>query len=58
MVRCLIFYTWLSMPCTPVSMMALEAAARKWSTMLSDSKWEGRRPVHFDVCGTPFALPI
>jgi arylsulfatase A-like enzyme len=42
----------------PEKVKELEALARKWSTMLSDPKWEGRRPVHFDVCGTPFVLPL
>jgi len=42
----------------PEKVKELEALARKWSTMLIDPKWEGRRPVHFDVCGTPFVLPL
>jgi arylsulfatase A-like enzyme len=42
----------------PEKVKELEALARKWSTMLIDPKWEGKRPLHFDVCGTPFVLPI
>ena len=41
----------------PQKVRELEALARQWSAMLIDPKWEPKRPIRFDVCGTPFTLP-
>jgi hypothetical protein len=34
------------------------ALVHQWSMMMTDPKWNGRPPIHFDVCGTPFVLPL
>ena len=42
----------------PRKVKELEALAREWAKMMTDPKWPSKRPMHFDVCGTPFTLPI
>ena len=42
----------------PRKVKELEALGRQWAKMLTDPKWTGRSPIKFDVCGTPFLLPI
>jgi arylsulfatase A-like enzyme len=42
----------------PRKVKELEELARQWAKMLTDPKWTGQRPLRFDVCGTPFVLPI
>jgi len=42
----------------PDKVAELEAAIEQWSDTLQDPRWPSRPPVTYDVCGTPFTLPI
>lgn len=42
----------------PDKVKHLEELAREWSKMMTDAKWPSRPPTTYDVCGTPFKLPI
>jgi arylsulfatase A-like enzyme len=42
----------------PEKVAELEAAIELWSQTLQDPRWPSRPPVTYDVCGTPFTLPI
>lgn len=42
----------------PDKLRELEAAYDQWAKDLQDPRWPSRPPRDFDVCGTPFRLPI
>jgi len=42
----------------PKKVQELEGLIRQWAKDMTDPKWPSRPPVHYDVCGTPFTLPI
>ena len=42
----------------PQKVRELEALSREWAKSLIDPKWPSKKPVHYDVCGTPFTLPV
>jgi arylsulfatase A-like enzyme len=42
----------------PQKVKELEQIAGEWAKMMIAPKWPSRKPAHYDVCGTPFTLPI
>lgn len=42
----------------PAKVKQLENALAQWSKDLQDPRWPSRPPVTYDVCGTPFELPV
>ena len=42
----------------PEKVSELEALIRQWSKDMTDPRWPSRPPVQYEVCGTPFRLPI
>lgn len=42
----------------PQEVRHLERLVQESAKMMTDPKWPSRRPPRFDVCGTPFTLPI
>ncbi len=42
----------------PQKVKELEQLVHDWAKMMVDPKWPSRKPPTFDVCGTPFTLPI
>ena len=42
----------------PAKVKELEAALDKWSKDLQDPKWPSRPETSYNVCGTPFTVPI
>jgi arylsulfatase A-like enzyme len=42
----------------PKKIQELENLIYQWAKEMSDPKWPSRPPVTYDVCGTPFTLPI
>ena len=42
----------------PQKVKELEDLVHEWAKMMTDPKWPSRPSRIFDVCGTPFALPI
>jgi len=42
----------------PEKVRELEALIRQWSKDMTDPRWPSRPPVQYQVCGTPFRLPI
>ena len=42
----------------PEKVRELEALIRQWSKDMTDPRWPSRPPVQYEVCGTPFRLPI
>ncbi len=42
----------------PKKVEELERLVREWAKMMIDPKWPTKKPVTFDICGTPFTLPI
>ena len=42
----------------PKKVQELENLIHQWAKEMSDPKWPSRPPVTYDVCGTPFTLPI
>ncbi|HTX23290.1 MAG TPA: hypothetical protein VMD03_01430 [Steroidobacteraceae bacterium] len=42
----------------PQKVRELEALVHRWTKMMVDPKWPTRTPRTFQVCGTPFMLPI
>ena len=42
----------------PQKLAELEAAFDQWAKDMVDPKWPSRPPTTFDVCGTPFEVPI
>jgi arylsulfatase A-like enzyme len=42
----------------PQKVKELEAIVHQWEKGLSDPKWPSKKPTTYDVCGTPFTLPI
>lgn len=42
----------------PQKVKELEDRAHQWSKMMTDPKWSTKRPTTYNVCGTPFTLPI
>ncbi|MDZ4760474.1 MAG: sulfatase-like hydrolase/transferase [Alphaproteobacteria bacterium] len=42
----------------PARLKELEAAFDQWASDLQDPAWPSRPAVKYDVCGTPFELPI
>jgi hypothetical protein len=42
----------------PQEVKHLGQLVHEWAKIMTDPKWPSRRPPRFDVCGTPFTLPI
>jgi len=42
----------------PQKVKELEQLVHEWAKMMTDPRWPSSRPPTFDVCGTPFTLPI
>jgi arylsulfatase A-like enzyme len=42
----------------PEKVKELEALIRQWAKDMTDPRWPSRPPVQYQVCGTPFRLPI
>jgi len=42
----------------PKKVKELEDLIHEWAKDMSDPKWPSRPPVKYEVCGTPFTLPI
>lgn len=42
----------------PQKVKELEELVQQWSKTMTSPKWPSKKPVTFDVCGTPFTLPI
>jgi arylsulfatase A-like enzyme len=42
----------------PQKVKELEDLSHQWSKMMTDPKWDTKRPMTYNVCGTPFTLPI
>lgn len=42
----------------PQKLAELEAAFDQWARDMVDPRWPSRPPTNFDVCGTPFEVPI
>jgi arylsulfatase A-like enzyme len=42
----------------PAKVKELEDLIHQWAKDMTDPKWPTKRPITFDVCGTPFTLPI
>jgi len=42
----------------PAKVKELEAAIAQWSKDLQDPKWPTKNSVKYDVCGTPFVVPV
>ena len=42
----------------PKKVEELEADIARWSRDMQDPKWPSRPPTTYDVCGTPFTVPI
>jgi arylsulfatase len=42
----------------PEIVRELEAAIEQWGKDMVDPSWPSRPPTTYDVCGTPFTLPI
>jgi len=42
----------------PEKVKQLETLMHQWAKMMIDPKWPSRRPLRYQVCGTPFVLPI
>ena len=42
----------------PEKVRELEALIRQWSKDMTDPRWPSRPPAQYQVCGTPFRLPI
>ena len=42
----------------PAKVAELEGLIHQWAKDMTDPKWPSRPPATFDVCGTPFTLPI
>jgi arylsulfatase A-like enzyme len=42
----------------PAKVKQLEAKIQEWAKDMKDPEWTSRPPTTFDVCGTPFTLPI
>jgi arylsulfatase A-like enzyme len=42
----------------PAKVKELEALIRQWSKDMTDPRWPSRPPAQYQVCGTPFRLPI
>ena len=45
-------------PKCPDKVKELEGDIKQWAKDLKDPSWPSRPAVTFDVCGTPFTLPI
>ena len=42
----------------PREVKHLEDLVHQWAKSLTDPRWPSRKPVTYNVCGTPFTLPI
>jgi arylsulfatase A-like enzyme len=42
----------------PAKVKELEAAIAQWSKDLHDPRWPTKNTVKYDVCGTPFVVPV
>lgn len=42
----------------PQKVKELEDLVHQWAKSMTDPRWPSRKPVTYNVCGTPFALPI
>jgi len=42
----------------PQKVKELESLVHQWAKMMTDPKWPSKKPTTYDVCGTPFTLPI
>ena len=42
----------------PKKVKQLDDLAQKWAKSLMSPKWPTKRPAHYNVCGTPFVLPV
>ena len=42
----------------PAKVKELETLIREWAKQMTDPQWASRPPMQYQVCGTPFRLPI
>ena len=42
----------------PQKVKELESLVHQWAKAMTDPKWPSKKPTTYDVCGTPFTLPI